>query len=51
MYLHISEQGKRTRRIQQSTVEASTLSDYNKCNLIINNVHIIVIINSQCTCT
>ena len=51
MYLNISEQGNRSRRIQQSTLEASNLNDYNKCNLIINNVHIIIIINSQCTCT
>ena len=28
MYLHISDQGNRTRRIQQSTVEASNLNDY-----------------------
>ena len=31
MYLNISDQGNRTITIQQSTVEASKLSDYHKC--------------------
>ena len=52
MYLNVSDQGNRTRTIQQSTVETSNLNDYDNNNyyvysVVMNNKQII---NSQCTC-
>ena len=49
MYLNISDQGNRRRRIQQSIVEASHLNGYDNNNyyvysVVMNNEQIIIIV-------